>query len=361
MQRWAGMTNAGRPWLLYGASGYTGRLIAEQAVLRGHRPLLAGRTPDRLRPLAQRLGLEHAVVGLEDERALARAIDGAPLVLNAAGPFAHTSAPLVRACLAAKSHYADINGEIGVFEANLARGAEARAAGIAILSGAGFDVVAMDCAARFVADRVPDATRLSIGFADPGPASAGVLKTVLESARHGVVVRRDGQLVEVPAGRGVRRVRFADRERRAMPMSWGDVSTAFRTTGIPNITTYMATTAAAALGLRLFFPVVGRLLRVGWVRRAAQRLAGALVRGPGAAALARTTSQVWARAENDRGETSDVWIETVCSYPFTARAAVLCVEKILAGIPAGATTPARAFGADFVLEIPGSQRHEKPR
>ena len=44
-------------WLLYGASGYTGRMIAEEAVRRGHRPVLAGRSAERVRPLAESLGL----------------------------------------------------------------------------------------------------------------------------------------------------------------------------------------------------------------------------------------------------------------------------------------------------------------
>jgi short subunit dehydrogenase-like uncharacterized protein len=206
---------------------------------------------------------------------------------------------------------------------------------------------------------VPDADQLSIGFAILGGASGGTLKTIIESLPRGVIARRDGTLVNIPAGAGVRRIAFADRERAAMPMSWGDVSTAYRTTGIPNITVYMATSAVAAFGLRVFHPVLARLLSLGWINRSLQRLIGALVRGPDVDELSRTKTQVWARAENKGGDAHDVSVEAEGSYPFTAHAGVRAVERILSGIEPGATTPARAFGADFVLEIPGTKRHEK--
>jgi saccharopine dehydrogenase (NAD+, L-lysine-forming) len=128
-------------WLIYGAAGYTGRLVAEEAVRRGHRPVLAARSAEKLLPLAERLGLRHVVVDLGDEQTLTRAIGDSQLVFHAAGPFARTSEPMVRACLRAGAHYVDITGEIDVFEANLARHDEARRKGIVLMSGVGFDVV----------------------------------------------------------------------------------------------------------------------------------------------------------------------------------------------------------------------------
>ncbi|MEP6985562.1 MAG: saccharopine dehydrogenase NADP-binding domain-containing protein, partial [Chloroflexota bacterium] len=97
-------------WMIYGATGYTGKLVAEEAVRRGHKPLLAGRSAAKLRPLAESLGLEYAVVSLDDADALAKAVGSVELVYNAAGPFIFTSDRILRACLQTGVHYLDITG-----------------------------------------------------------------------------------------------------------------------------------------------------------------------------------------------------------------------------------------------------------
>ena len=137
-----------KKWLLYGAYGYTGELIAEEAIARGHRPVLAGRSQKKLAPLAAKLGLDMRVFDLRNEMEVAEHIAEFDLVFHAAGPFIHTSLPMVRACLRTQTHYVDITGEVPVFEQNFGFDAEAQAASIAIVSGAGFDVVPSDCLAK---------------------------------------------------------------------------------------------------------------------------------------------------------------------------------------------------------------------
>src|SRR4051812_29482409 len=199
--------------MLYGASGYTGRLIAEEAVRRGHRPVIAGRSREKLAPLAELLGLELAVVGLDDVRGLVAALQGLPLVLHAAGPFIRTSESMVQACLATGAHYLDITGEIPVFENTFHHDAEARERGITLLSGVGFDVVPTDCMARYVAERVPGAHELDLAIVLTGQASPGTAKSMLEHLPSGGRVRRGGNLLPWPMGKGLRRVRFLDTER----------------------------------------------------------------------------------------------------------------------------------------------------
>ena len=63
-------------WMLYGAYGYTGKLIAEEAVRRSHKPVLAGRSGDQLAPLAEEMGLRYKVIGLDDSEALIAALRG---------------------------------------------------------------------------------------------------------------------------------------------------------------------------------------------------------------------------------------------------------------------------------------------
>src|SRR5581483_1843854 len=186
-------------WLIYGAYGYTGTLVAEEAVRRGHRPLLAGRAVEKLAPLAARLGLDDVAVGLEDQAALVRALEGVDLVFHAAGPFVHTSAPMIRACLAAGASYLDVTGEIPVFQNTFAHDAEARERGVSLISGVGFDVVPTDCLACHVAEQVPGAVELELTIAATAlQPSAGTTRTMLEELPAGGLVRRAGRLVPVP-------------------------------------------------------------------------------------------------------------------------------------------------------------------
>ncbi|MCY1073063.1 saccharopine dehydrogenase family protein [Archangium lansingense] len=347
-------------WLLYGATGYTGVLIAEEAVRRGHRPVLAGRSREKLAPLAARLGLDSVAVGLEDARGLVSALEGLPLVVHAAGPFVHTSEPMVQACLAAGAHYLDITGEIPVFENTFRHDAEAKRRGVVLMSGVGFDVVPTDCLALYVAQKVPGAHELELAIAAVAQASPGTTKSMLEGLPSGGFVRRGGQLQPWPMGQGVRRVRFSDKERTVIPIPWGDLATAWHSTGIPNITTYMAQPAAVAQAVRFAFPVLRRLLSVGAVREGLTKLVEARVRGPDEALRQRGRSQVWAQARAPDGRRAEAVLETPEAYAFTAVATVRAVEEVLAGERRGALTPAQAFGADFVLSIEGARRMDLP-
>ena len=343
-------------WMIYGAAGYTGRLLTAEAVKRGHRPVLAGRSEWKLSPLAERYGLDRVVVSLDDETALARAVAGVELVFHAAGPFTHTSRPMVWACLAARTHYLDITGELSVLEQTLAQDEAARQQQVVLISGAGFDVVPTDCLARFVAGQIPGATKLETAIATHSRPTAGTARSALEILPGGVRVRREGNLVSLPWGYGARRISFPSGERTVLPAPWGDVVTAYRTTGIPNITSYLAYPALIRPLLPWLAPLGQELITMKAFRRLAQGLAGVLAQGPGETKDQTGRSYLWARAAGPGGETAEAWLETLEPYQFTAVAGVRCVEKTLAERPSGALTPALAFGADFVLELEGTQR-----
>src|SRR5206468_1467866 len=123
-----------RPWLLYGATGYTGKKIAQQAVRQGLRPILAGRG-DGVRRVAAELGLPARVFGLDDAAAVRTGLDGVHAVLHCAGPFSATAAPMIEACLATGAHYLDITGEIAVFEFAASRDADALKRGVVLCPG----------------------------------------------------------------------------------------------------------------------------------------------------------------------------------------------------------------------------------
>ena len=346
-------------WMIYGATGYTGQLVAREAVRRGHRPLLAGRSAAKLEPLADALGLSWTAVDLGDAAALRVAVEGVELVFHAAGPFIHTSAPMLHACLAAGAHYVDITGELPVFAHTFRHDAAARARGVALMSGAGFDVVPSVSLAKHVADQVPNATELHIAIAALSQASVGTTKSMLEMLPEGVKVRRNGVLERQPFGVGAIDVRFTDHVRTVVPIPWGDLETAYRSTGVPNITTYMAVGSSTARLLAVVGPVVQRALRSYAARRIAQQIVERVAQGPNEALRHAGCSYVWARAAHGAGHAVEAWLETAEAYQFTALAGVRAAETVLAQRPTGALTPAQAFGADWVLGIEGTRRLDR--
>ena len=228
-------------WLIYGAYGYTGELIARLAAEQGLAPVLSGRSADKLAPLAEELGLQPRPVGLDDPAALDAALDGIDVVVHCAGPFSRTSTPMVDACIRTGTHYTDLTGEIEVFEACAARDGEAREAGIMLMPGTGFDVVPSDCLAAHLKARLPDATGLALGFAPRGAVvSRGTATTTVENLHRGTVVRRGGRLEQRRSGSMRRSIDFGRGPWSAMAVPWGDVSTAYHSTGIPDIEVYLA-------------------------------------------------------------------------------------------------------------------------
>jgi short subunit dehydrogenase-like uncharacterized protein len=340
-------------FLIYGANGYTGALIARAAVARGQRPLLAGRNAESLAGLAQQLGLEHRVFGLDNPSAVEEGIRGTAAVLHCAGPFAHTSKPMADACLRTGAHYLDITGEVAVFEALAARDEEARAAGVMLLPGAGFDVVPSDCLAARLKRRLPSATHLALGFQTLGRVSRGTATTMIENVHRGGLVRQNGVLRRVPAAWKTRTIDFGSGPVQAVTIPWGDVSTAYHSTGIPNVEVF----TAASLGLRLLARAsrwLGWLLGSAPVQRFLKWRIRARPPGPTDEERARGRSLLWGEATAPSGQKVVSRLRGPEGYTLTVLAALAIVERVLAGqAPPGFQTPSRVFGADFVLGLDG--------
>lgn len=339
-------------WLLYGANGYTGQLLAKLATQHEQRPVLAGRSAEKIVPLAESLGLDHVVVDLDDPLALRAALDNVQAVAHCAGPFSRTSAPMVDACLATGTHYLDITGEIDVFEACYARADEAERAGVVLLPGAGFDVVPTDCLAAMLAAALPDAVELKLAFTMGGGFSPGTLKSVLEGAGQGGRIRVNGQLLSVALGHDQTVAEFPSGPRPVTAIPWGDVSSAFRSTRIPTITTYTVVPGGDLIGRGQQF--LAPLLRMPAVQRFGATLVDQLVRGPSEERQARSHVEVWGEVRAADKRRASGSLTTPAPYPFTAEAVLRALDKVLAGdVSPGAHTPSSAFGADFVTEMDG--------
>ncbi|MEP7381560.1 MAG: saccharopine dehydrogenase NADP-binding domain-containing protein [Gemmatimonadota bacterium] len=338
--------------LIYGANGYTGRLIVDECVRRGLRPIIAARRADALAELAEQYGLESRVFPLTSPDVLASNLDGVRVVLHAAGPFFRTSAAMVTACLVRQVHYLDVTGEIVVFEACKARDAEARSRGIVVLPGVGFDVVPTDCLAAQLATRLPDTSLLELAFAGGGVFSRGTLKTMVLGLNDGGAVRQDGRITRVPTAWRTQRIAFRDRPRSGVTIPWGDVSTAHWSTGIPNIHTYIALPPDARKSLRMV-GFVKPMLRLDLVRALVERLIDARVTGPSAEVRATARMHIWGRVTHLDGRVVSGTAETPEGYRLTALSAAESAVRLLDAPPApGYHTPSTAFGADFLTTLP---------
>ncbi len=348
------------PFLLYGAYGYTGRLIVERALERGLRPVLAGRREAPLRQMAGATGLPWRAVSLDDPAGLDAALAGVPAVLHAAGPFARTARPMAEACLRTGTHYLDITGEIAVFEALAARDAEAKAAGVVLLPGVGFDVVPTDSLAAHLKRRLPGATRLALAFQSVGGSSIshGTALTLVENLAGGGAVRRGGRIVPVPAAYRTRRVDFGRGPVAVTTIPWGDVSTAYHSTGIPDVEVYTRL-AASARRVLVVSRYLGWLLGSGPAQRFLKRRIDAAAPGPTDAQRARGKSLVWGEVEDDRGRRAAARMQTPEGYTLTAMTAVGAVEEVVAGhVGPGFRTPSLAFGPDWILGFEGVARED---
>jgi short subunit dehydrogenase-like uncharacterized protein len=339
-------------WMIYGANGYTGELMAEEAARRGEKPILAGRREEAVRPLAERLGCEHRVFSLDSPGESARGIDGCKAVLLAAGPFSATSKPIVEACLRAGAHYADITGEIAVFERCHRRDAEAKKAGIVIMPGVGFDVVPSDCLAASLKLALPSATKLELAFASDGGTSRGTAKTMVEGLPQGGAIRRDGKIVKVPVAWQTPEIRFRDRPRRTMSIPWGDVSTAWYSTGIPNIVVYMGMPPKMIRAAKLARPFL-RFAGLPAVQRYLKRRIDRRAAGPGEEMRRHARTHLWGRA-GDGTRSVEGTLETPEGYTLTALTSVEATLRIVRGeVEPGARTPSMAFGAGFISQFEG--------
>ena len=345
-------------FLLYGATGFVGDAIARLAIEYGLRPILAGRDAVRLEKLAAELGVECRVFDLRDPHKIEQALKDVAVVLHCAGPYIYTFKPMVEACLRTGTHYLDLTGELPVYEALAARDAEARARGIMLLPGAGFDVVPTDCLALHLKQRLPSATHLTLAFQPEGPGGLppGTQRTGIELMYYGSRVRRNGRLERPEQATKTRMIDFGKGPVETDRITWGDVFTAYYSTGIPNIEDY----AVVPKALRQLAAIPNYLLPIFKLAVIRNLLKRGVKPGPTADLRARTFMHVWGEVEDDQGRRAVSRLHgPEAGVVWTARAALVAVRKVLANnAPPGFQTPALAYGADLVLECEGVTRED---
>lgn len=316
--------------LIYGATGYTGRMAAERAKAQGLVFEIAGRNRHQIEALAAQLGVPYRVFDADGNAAAA--LSGISVLLNFAGPFAHTAEPLMRACIHAGVDYLDITAEINVYRLAERLGAEAFAQGVMLLPGVGWDVVPTDALALHVARRVDQPRSLRIALQVPGSMSRGSAKSVSEIIGAGVLARVAGELVATPDA-PPRQFDFGQGPMLCVPLSFGDLVTAWHATAIPDIRMYVHLSGEA-------FPEGDLSL---------------LPDGPDAAARDAHRARAAVEITGADGSIARSVIETVNGYTYTPLAAVEAARRVLGGERRrGFTAPSQVFGGGFALSIAGT-------
>lgn len=315
--------------LIYGATGYTGRMAAERARALGLNVEIAGRNQQRLASLAAQLGVNYRVFDADQAEGF---LSGISVLLNFAGPFVQTAEPLMRACIKAGVDYLDITAEINVYRLAERLGAEAAANQVMLLPGVGWDVVPTDSLAVQVAGRVQGPTALNIALQVPGSMSRGSAMSVSEIIGAGVLARVDGELVATPDAEP-RHFDFGQGPVLCVPLSFGDLVTAWHSTGIPNIA--------------MFVHIAGDAFPQGDLSQ--------LPDGPTPEQREAHRARAVVEVTDAKGAIARSIIETVNGYTYTPLAAVEAARRVLDGErQPGFATPAMAFGGGFAESIAGT-------
>jgi short subunit dehydrogenase-like uncharacterized protein len=280
--------------------------------------------------------------------------------LHCAGPFQYTYLPMSAACLATGTHYLDITGEIEVFEGLAAKNAAAEKAGVMLLPGTGFDVVPTDCLANHLKQRLPDASDLILAFYSSGRPSRGTAKTVIEGMGKGGAIRKNGKIISVPAGWKSMEIDFGDgKPRWAATIPWGDVSTAFHSTGIPNIQVYMAMHGKQARKMK-YLNWFNWLFDTRFVKDYLKAQVDKRKPGPDEKARNAGSSLLWGQAKNEKGAVVECLLKTPEGYSLTTVTSVEIATRVLNDqYKPGFQTPAKLYGPDFIKQFAGVELTDK--
>lgn len=346
------------PIVVYGSYGYTGQLIIDECKAKGIDVILSGRNKEALRKQSSLTEFPFEAVDIHDTAGLCRLLEKGAMVIHAAGPFQFTAQPMADACLITQKHYTDITGEISVFEMLAKLDPKARAVGIALMPGVGFDVVPSDCLAMHLKNRLPSATHLQLAFASSkGGLSRGTSKTMVEGMGLGGAIRRNGKIIPVPLHEGMTEINYGAFQLPSVRIPWGDVSTAFYSTGIGNIEVFRGADQGLIKQVKMsrYF---NWLLRKRSVKDYLVRQIDKKPAGPNEERRAKSKMFLWGKVWDGQQEKVSL-LETVEGYTLTAKTSVLIAQKILSGnVRPGFQTPSKAYGPDLIMEVPGSSRRD---
>lgn len=339
--------------IIYGATGYTGRLIADEAKKQGLTPTLAGRNAEKVRTMAEELDLPWAAFSVDDLHAVATALKGKKALLSVAGPFSATAEQLMTAAIEARVHYLDVTGEIPVFEMAAKLGPKAKEAGITLLPGVGFDVVPSDCLAAHTAARSRNPVSLRLAIKGLGGPSRGTAKTIVEALGIGTAVRRSGIIDHIRPGSLLSDFDFGNGAEQYIAVSWGDISTAYHSTSIGDIEVFFPYEGPIR-SMNKVSRYLGPLMKMGWLQTVLKNQIDKQPAGPTSEERDQAGAELRAEVIDESGAKFISQLTTPNGYSLTAETAVTSALKVLEeDIEPGFKTPSLAFGANYIREFDG--------
>jgi short subunit dehydrogenase-like uncharacterized protein len=336
--------------LLFGATGFTGRLTAHALARRQVDFAIAGRDRTKLLALASEVGdPEVRIAAVGDVDALVSALGDVRVLISCVGPFIDLGDTAVDAALRAGVHYLDSTGE-GQFIARLAesRSDDAHAASVAMVPAMGFDEVPGDVAATLATQDL-ESPELTVTYAVPSSASSGTARTVPRILASAGRFIENGRIVEVRAGQRRRwspmPSPLGPRPAASFPLSLLEVAPLHL--NLSSLETYVTTSSAQQVAMKAALPMLRASLAIGPVERA---LKSALGRVPGPGVEAR--KKKWTILAEARGSNGfrNVVVRGADVYGLTA-------ETLAAGAAhmaeksyqrSGVLSPVQAMGLDFL-------------
>jgi len=317
--------------LLYGATGYTGKIIAARAKELNLDFEIAGREFDKTQRLARELAVPFHVFTIDDEHAWEEALIGKQLLINAAGPFKFTARQGMSACLKAGAHYLDISAELETYQLAESLDEEARLAGIQLISGAGL-FVSYDALVVHLSKLVAEPQYLKVGFRHYGGFSRGSILSSQNIADLGLLVRRNGMINENLNPKS-KIFSFGDEDVECMPTPLGGIILSYKSTGIPNIEEYFSLKLPAT-------ELPGLTMET-------------LPDGPTQEERAAGRSGISAEIMGKDGKVVSAYVDAPSGYDLTPLSVVALAQRVLNGdFKVGYQSPGSAYGEETIKDIP---------
>lgn len=338
--------------IIYGAYGYSAKLILENLLKKEIKPMLAGRDEYKLRKVANEYDCDFVVFDLDNEEKLKEHLKDYHTVLNCAGPFKFTAEKFFKVCLETNTNYLDITGEIPVLEKAWEYNEQAKEKGITILPAVGFDVIPTDCLAAKLKQEMPDAVSLKLGFEGKGAKmSRGTNLTTLEMIEDDSKVRKVGKIMSVPTGELTYEIKNDKIEYQGIAIPWGDVCTAYHSTGIENIEVYLGVNKTAFASRRVLASGK-KLLGVDFIKDFLKKQISKRMTGPTEFERQRASMIVWGEVTNEEGEKLFEAYRFIEGYELTGRGGAEATIKVLnEEVEKGTQTPSLAFGYEFMEQF----------
>jgi short subunit dehydrogenase-like uncharacterized protein len=334
---------------VFGATGLSGRAIANELVVGGADVVLVGRDAARLASTAVSIGgpLGQRVASGTGELADLIRAEKPSVVINAVGPYGATAAPLLAACLDAGTHYVDQANELEPVQQLLDRDADARGRGVTLLTGAGFGVLATEALVIHLRSDRPAAARAIVAAVSAVQGlGSSVLASAVDVIAYGGRRYRNGRLERRRLGADHEQIPIPNEPSRgALGVPTGELEAARRASGADDVIAYSSEVPNGRL-VRAVLPMASAALAVRPIRAGVQRLIARMRLTP--PATSGDVSWAYARLEWADGTRREGWLRTGEGYAFTARVAAAAATRLVEDSgKRGAFTPGALFGADL--------------